>query len=101
MVIMKDKKKNVFDTFLEKYDEYSSRKHVELEEYYRPSKAKCIFGFVFCLIFYVHKYIIIIPRIKERIVTLFFLYVRDVGSSSVNDMLIIIPDVIASVILNS
>ena len=49
---MKDKKKNVFDTFLEKYDEYSSRKHVELEEYYRPSKAKCIFGFVFCLIFF-------------------------------------------------
>ena len=49
---MKDNKKNVFDTFLEKYDEYSSKKHVELEEYYRPSKAKCIFWFVFCLIFF-------------------------------------------------
>lgn len=49
---MKDGKKNVFDTFLEKYDEYSSRKHVDFEEYYRPSKFKCIFGFVFCLIFF-------------------------------------------------
>lgn len=49
---MKDGNKNVFDTFLEKYDEYSSRKHVDFEEYYRPSKTKSIFGFVFCLIFF-------------------------------------------------
>ena len=49
---MKDNKKNVFDTFLEKYDEYSSRKKVDIETYYRPEKGKCIFGFVFCLLFF-------------------------------------------------
>ena len=49
---MKDGKKNVFDTFLEKYDEYSSKKRVDIETYYRPSKGKCIFGFGFCLILF-------------------------------------------------
>ena len=47
---MKDGKKNLFDTFLEKYDEYSSKKNVDIETYYRPSKGKSIFGFIFCLI---------------------------------------------------
>ena len=50
---MKDGKKNLFDTFLEKYDEYSSKKNVDIETYYRPSKGKSIFGFIFCLIMFI------------------------------------------------
>ncbi len=48
---MKDDKKNIVDSFLDKYEEMSSKKKVNIETYYRPSKAKCIFGFIFCLIF--------------------------------------------------
>lgn len=50
---MKNGNKNVFDTFLEKYDEYASKRSVEIEEYYRPSKLKCIFGFGFSLVFFI------------------------------------------------
>lgn len=49
---MNDNKKNLIDSFIEKYDEYNSKKKVKVETYYRPSKAKSIFGFVFCLIFF-------------------------------------------------
>lgn len=49
---MKDNKKNLFDTFLEKYDEYSCKKKVDIETYYRPSKGQCIFGFGFSLLFF-------------------------------------------------
>lgn len=48
---MNDNKKNLFDKFLDTYDNLSSKKKVNVETYYRPSKAKCIFGFIFCLIF--------------------------------------------------
>lgn len=49
---MKDGKKNLFDTFLEKYDEYSSKRRVDIETYYRPSKGKSIAGFIFTLILF-------------------------------------------------
>lgn len=47
-----NEKKNLIDNFLDKYDEYSAKKKVNVETYYRPSKVKCIFGFIFCLVFF-------------------------------------------------
>lgn len=47
-----DKKNNLLDNFLEKYEQIGSVKKVNVETYYRPSKPKCIFGFIFCLIFF-------------------------------------------------
>ena len=64
--------KNVFDNFLEKYDEYSSKKKVNVETYYRPSKVKCIFGFIFCLIF-----MLILIRIFAFNMVFLFIFVGD------------------------
>lgn len=45
-------KKNLIDSFLDKYEEMGAKKKVNIETYYRPSKVKSIFGFIFCLIFF-------------------------------------------------
>ena len=66
------KEKNIFDSFLDKYDEYSSKKKVKIETYYKPSKLKCIFGFVFCLIFF-----LILLRIFKFSVVYLVIFIGD------------------------
>ena len=69
---MNDDKKNILDNFLEKYEQMSSKKKVNVETYYRPSKAKCIFGFIFCLIF-----LIILIRIFTFNIVFFVIFFGD------------------------
>lgn len=65
-------KKNIIDSFLDKYDELESKKNVKVETYYRPSKGKCIFGFVFCLIF-----LLILLRIFHFSIVYMFIFIGD------------------------
>lgn len=65
-------KKNVLDSFLDKYEEINSTKKVDVETYYRPSKAKSIFGFIFCLIF-----MIILIRIFTFNIVFFVIFFGD------------------------
>ena len=71
---MKDDKKNIVDSFLDKYEEMSSKKKVNIETYYRPSKAKCIFGFIFCLIF-----MLILIRIFTINIVFFVIFFGDMA----------------------
>ena len=65
--------KNIFDKFLDKYDDLNSKKKVNVETYYRPSKGKCIFGFIFCLIF-----LLILIRIFTFSIVYMFIFVGDI-----------------------
>jgi hypothetical protein len=65
-------KKNILDKFLDGYDELNSRKKVNVETYYRPSKGKCIFGFIFCLMF-----MLILIRIFTFSIVFFFIFIGD------------------------
>lgn len=69
---MKDNDKNIIDSFLDKYEELNSKKKVNIETYYRPSKAKSIFGFIFCLIF-----MIILIRIFIFSIVFFVIFFGD------------------------
>lgn len=69
---MNENNKNIFDKFLDTYDKYNAKKKVNVETYYRPSKAKCIFGFIFCLIFF-----IILIRIFNFSLMYLFLFIGD------------------------
>lgn len=66
-------KKNIIDSFLDKYDELESKKKVKVETYYRPSKGKCIFGFIFCLIF-----LLILLRIFHFSIVYMFIFIGDI-----------------------
>ncbi len=69
---MKDNK-NIIDSFLDKYEEIGSKKKVNVETYYRPSTGKCIFGFIFCLIF-----LLILLRIFHFSIVYMFIFIGDI-----------------------
>lgn len=69
---MEDNNKNIFDSFLDKYEEMNSKKKVNVETYYRPSKAKSIFGFIFSLIF-----MFILIRIFVLNIIFLFIFIGD------------------------
>lgn len=69
---MNDDKKNIFDNFLDQYDKFSSKKRVNIETYYKPSKAKSLFGFIFCTIF-----MLILIRIFSFNVIFMFIFLGD------------------------
>lgn len=47
------KENGFFDKFIEAYDKHASKKTEYRRYVVKPSKAKCIFGFIFSLVFFV------------------------------------------------
>lgn len=50
---MNNNERNVVDKFLDGYEYANNEKIVYKRVYQRPSKIKSIFGFIFCLIFFI------------------------------------------------
>ena len=62
---MKNNERNIFDKFLDNYSKLEDNTKIEIIAYHRPSLVKCIFGFIFSLIFFL---------ILLRIFTFSFMY---------------------------